>query len=54
MIILSKAIAAQDNGFLLGIILGEPTGVNAKLWTSKANAFNFCLDAGLGVRYFFE
>lgn len=41
MMILVKPITAQDHGFGLGIILGEPTGVSAKLWTSKDNAFNF-------------
>lgn len=48
MIIISKPIAAQDHGFGLGIILGEPTGVSAKLWTSKVNAFDFGLGVGLG------
>ena len=32
---------AQDKNFGLGIILGEPTGVSAKLWTSSSNAFDF-------------
>jgi len=32
---------AQDRGFGLGIILGEPTGVSGKLWTSGENAFDF-------------
>lgn len=32
---------AQQKGFGLGIILGEPTGVSAKLWTSGENAFDF-------------
>ncbi len=35
MIILPKPVAAQDHGFGLGIIFGEPTGLSAKLWTSK-------------------
>jgi hypothetical protein len=46
--ILSKPIAAQDHGFGIGLILGEPTGVSAKLWTSKINAFDFGLGVGLG------
>ena len=41
MIISSKPIIAQDHGFGLGIILGEPTGLSAKLWTSSSNAFDF-------------
>ena len=48
MIILIKPIAAQDHGFGLGIILGEPTGVSAKLWTSKINAFDFGLGVSVG------
>jgi hypothetical protein len=32
---------AQQKDFGLGIILGEPTGVSAKLWTSGENAFDF-------------
>jgi len=34
-------LRAQDKGFGLGIILGEPTGVSGKLWTSGENAFDF-------------
>ena len=48
MIIMTKPVAAQDHGFGLGIILGEPTGLSAKLWTSKINAFDFGLGVGLG------
>jgi len=32
---------AQQKDFGLGIILGEPTGVSGKLWTSGENAFDF-------------
>ena len=48
MIIFVKPIAAQDHGFGLGLVLGEPTGLSAKLWTSKVNAFDFGLGVGLG------
>jgi hypothetical protein len=48
VMILAKPISAQDHGFGIGIILGEPTGVSAKLWTSKINAFDFGLGVGLG------
>ena len=34
-------LSAQQKDFGLGIILGEPTGVSAKLWTSGENAFDF-------------
>jgi hypothetical protein len=43
MMVLSKPITAQDHGFGIGVILGEPTGFSAKLWTSKVNAFDFGL-----------
>lgn len=48
MMIFIKPVTAQDHGFGLGIILGEPTGLSAKLWTSKTNAFDFGLGFGLG------
>ena len=48
VMILAKPITAQDHGFGIGLILGEPTGVSAKLWTSKINAFDFGLGVGLG------
>jgi hypothetical protein len=43
MIVLIKPTSAQDKGFGLGIILGEPTGLSAKAWTSKDNAFDFAI-----------
>jgi hypothetical protein len=48
IIILAKPIAAQDHGFGLGIILGEPTGLSAKYWTSNTNAFDFGLGLAVG------
>ncbi len=45
MIVLAMALpaAAQDRGFGLGVILGEPTGLSGKYWTSSTNA----IDGGL-------
>ena len=40
-ILLQMTGNAQERGFGLGIILGEPTGVSGKLWTSGQNAFDF-------------
>jgi hypothetical protein len=40
--------SAQDSGFGLGLILGEPTGLSAKLWTSNINAFDFGLGLSVG------
>lgn len=34
---------AQDRKFGLGLMLGEPTGLSAKLWTSHSNALAFGL-----------
>ncbi|PJC57853.1 MAG: hypothetical protein CO025_11205, partial [Ignavibacteria bacterium CG_4_9_14_0_2_um_filter_37_13] len=48
MMILAKPIAAQDHGFGLGLVVGEPTGLSAKLWTSRINAFDFGLGVAVG------
>jgi hypothetical protein len=48
LLFFTKPIIAQDHGFGLGLILGEPTGLSAKLWTSKINAFDFGLGVGVG------
>jgi hypothetical protein len=36
-------LRAQDRGFGAGIVLGEPTGLSAKMWLSERNA----VDAGV-------
>ncbi|MFQ5867433.1 MAG: hypothetical protein ACE5IT_05500 [bacterium] len=36
----SKGLAYDKNDFGLGIILGSPTGLSAKLWLSKSSAFD--------------
>ena len=41
---------AQERRFGLGVIIGEPTGLSAKLWVSPVNA----LDFGLGWSYWGE
>lgn len=48
MMIIAKPIAAQDHGFGLGLVVGEPTGLSAKLWTSRTNAFDFGLGVAVG------
>lgn len=48
LIILAKPVSAQDHGFGLGFVLGEPTGLSAKLWTSRVNAFDFGLGVSVG------
>jgi hypothetical protein len=39
---------AQEGQFGLGVILGEPTGISAKLWTSQTTAFDFGLGRSIG------
>ena len=39
----SLSVIGQDSGLGLGVILGEPSGLSAKLWTSQKTA----LDAGV-------
>ncbi|OYD16295.1 hypothetical protein CH333_03785 [candidate division WOR-3 bacterium JGI_Cruoil_03_44_89] len=39
-VLLCSTVAAQDSGFGLGIIVGEPTGLSAKLWTANSTAIN--------------
>lgn len=42
-IFISLNIYSQDSGLGLGIMVGEPTGLSAKMWTSEKTA----IDAGL-------
>jgi len=39
---------AQERKFGLGVIIGEPTGISAKLWTSSITAFDFGLGWSMG------
>jgi hypothetical protein len=39
---------AQERKFGLGVIVGEPTGLSAKLWTSPTTAFDFGLGWSVG------
>jgi len=41
-VVISLNLFSQDKGFGLGVIIGEPTGLSAKLWTSELTA----VDAG--------
>ncbi|MBI4720978.1 MAG: hypothetical protein HY770_07130 [Chitinivibrionia bacterium] len=42
--------AAQDQGFGLGIILGEPTGVSIKNWMTQRTAFDLGIAWSFGGR----
>ncbi|MEJ2194446.1 MAG: hypothetical protein P8X73_06240 [Ignavibacteriaceae bacterium] len=46
-LIVNNSNYSQQNGFGLGIILGEPTGLSAKFWTSTETAIDF----GLGYSF---
>jgi hypothetical protein len=46
---------AQDKGFGVGLVLGEPTGISMKIWTGPTKALQFALawrneDSFLGSR----
>ncbi|NJD21471.1 MAG: hypothetical protein FIA82_02200 [Melioribacter sp.] len=43
LILSSSMTKAQSRKFGLGVIVGEPTGLSAKLWTSNNNALAFGL-----------
>jgi hypothetical protein len=38
--LLSLTLYSQENGLGLGIIIGEPTGISAKLWTAERTALD--------------
>jgi hypothetical protein len=40
VVLLAGTCAAQGSGFGIGIILGEPTGLSCKAWTTEATAFD--------------
>ena len=46
--LLSKESIAQKRSFGFGVILGEPSGVSAKMWTSGTTAFDFGVGWSLG------
>jgi hypothetical protein len=48
LLLIVQGSVAQERGFGLGVILGEPTGFSAKLWTSPATAFDFGLGWSIG------
>lgn len=39
IVIISGSVSAQDEGFGLGVIIGEPTGINFKAWLGYKTAF---------------
>ena len=47
LFIISNLNFAQQKGFGLGVVLGEPTGISAKFWLTPGTA----LDFGLGYSF---
>ena len=47
LLILGTISQAQDKGYGIGIILGEPSGLSGKYWLNNTNA----LDFGLGFSF---
>lgn len=43
LLLSAQQATAQSKNFGLGVMLGEPTGISAKLWTSNDNALAFGL-----------
>lgn len=48
IVLFSGITLAQSSGFGIGAILGQPTGISAKYWTTSSTAFDF------GLGYSFE
>lgn len=48
LLLTAARAGSQERRFGLGIILGEPTGISAKLWTSGRTALDFGLGWSLG------
>ena len=48
LLVVVQTSMAQERKFGLGIIIGEPSGLSAKLWTSNVNAFDFGLGWSIG------
>jgi hypothetical protein len=48
VLVFSGMAPAQDHGFGLGIIVGEPTGVSLKTWTGNRTALDFAVAWSFG------
>lgn len=48
ILVFSGMASAQDHGFGLGIIVGEPTGVSLKTWTGSRTALDFAVAWSFG------
>jgi hypothetical protein len=50
-LLLASAAAPAGRNFGVGLIVGEPTALSAKLWTSRTTALDFGVGWGLGWGY---
>jgi hypothetical protein len=48
ILVVSGTASAQDHGFGLGVIVGEPTGLSLKGWTGSRSALDFALAWSFG------
>lgn len=48
--LLAALVAAQGRNFGLGVAIGSPTGISAKVWTSQRTAVDFLLGWSGGYR----
>ncbi len=48
ILVLATNLLAQESGYGIGVILGEPTGISGKYWLNDVNA----VDAGLAFDLF--
>jgi hypothetical protein len=48
LLLTATGASSQERRFGLGIIIGEPTGISAKLWTSGRTALDFGLGWSVG------
>jgi hypothetical protein len=52
VILVARGSFAQDRGVGLGAIIGEPTGLSVKVWTSDEHALDFGLGWSVGTNWF--
>lgn len=51
VILVARGSFAQDRGIGFGVIIGEPTGLSAKVWTSGEHALDFGVGWSIGSNW---
>lgn len=54
LLVLPAPAAGQDRGTGLGVIIGEPTGISAKFWTTSRNAVDAAMAYSFRRRGYFH